>query len=149
MLTYERVTLRNLKCFLGLTILEEQKHIMHTSNAKTFFQSVIWAAYSKLYMIRKNGQPAGYTFLYCHAKTNKYNLGRLLIDQQFQGQGIGKQAVQWSLDFLYAKGAPRVLLSVHPENAAARKLYESVGFQYCEGRCWGDEMVMEHHRSAY
>ena len=144
MLTYERVTLCNLKCFLKLTISEDQKRIMHTSNAKTFFQSVIWVGYSKLFLIRKDGQPAGYIFLYCHRKTHKYNLGRLLIDKKFQGRGIGKQAVQWSLDYLYGEGAPSVLLSVHPENAAAKKLYEGAGFQYCEGRYWGDEMVMEH-----
>ena len=46
---------------------------------------------------------------------------------------------------LYAHHAPRVLLSVHPDNTTARKLYESVGFRYCEGQYWGKEMVMMHH----
>lgn len=144
MLSYERVTLRNLNRFLKLSISEDQKHILHTGNEKTFIQSMVWVRYSKLFLIFKNGQPAGYTFLYCHAKTKKYNLGRFLIDERFQRQGIGKQAVLWSMNYLYSNGAPRVLLSVHPNNEAARKLYESVGFKYCDGRYWGEEMVMEH-----
>ncbi len=142
--TYERVSLRNLRVFLKLSIPEDQKHILSTSNLKTLWQSVIWAPYSKLFLIRENGCGVGYVYIYCYAKTKKYNVGRLLIDERYQNRGLGRQALLWALDYLYSHGAPRVLLSVHPDNAAARKLYESVGFQYCEGHYWGKEMVMMH-----
>ena len=144
MLTYERVSLRNLHTFLKLSISKEQMRILHTSNLKTFLQSVIGFYYSKLFLIRENGTGVGYVYLYCYAKTKKYNVGRLLIDKRYQGRGIGRQALAWALAYLYARNAPRVLLSVHPENVTARKLYETVGFTYCEGRYWGDEMVMMH-----
>ena len=148
MLTYERVSLRNLSSFLKLSIPEEQRHILRTSNLKTFCQSVIYMPYSKLFLIRENDQGVGYVFIYCYAWTKKYNVGRLLIDSRYQGRGFGKEALLWALDYLYTRHAPRVLLSVHPDNTNARKLYESVGFTYCEGKCWGEEMVMVHRPSA-
>lgn len=144
MLTYERVSLHNLREYLNLSISEEQKRILHTSHVKTFLQSVVGMRYSKLFLIREHGVSVGYVYIYCYAKTGKYNVGRLLIDERYQNRGIGRQALAWALDYLYARHAPRVLLSVHPDNHAARSLYESVGFQYCEGQYWGEEMVMMH-----
>ena len=148
MLTYERVTSKNLRVFLKLSIPKEQKRILTTSNAKTFLQSVVGRQYSKLFLIREDENAVGYVYLYCYAKTKKYNVGRLLIDAQYQNRGIGRQALLWALDYLYTRNAPRVLLSVHPENTAARKLYESVGFRYIEGHYWGKEMVMVHRPST-
>ena len=144
MLTYERITIRNLRDYLKLSIPEEQKRILAASNLKTLWQSIIYLPFSRLFLICENGQGVGYVYIYCYAKTKKYNIGRLLIDEHCQNRGIGRQALLWALAYLYAHHAPRVLLSVHPENAAARKLYESVGFRYCEGRYWGREMVMRH-----
>ncbi len=148
MLTYERVSMRNLPSFLKLSILEEQQAILRTSNLKTFCQSFIYMPYSKLFLIRENGQSVGYVYIYCYARTKKYNVGRLLIDRRYQGRGFGKEALLWAMDYLYAHHAPRVLLSVHPDNTNARKLYESVGFTYCEGKYWGQEMVMMHRPYA-
>ena len=144
MLTFERVSMQNLSSFLRLSIPKEQQTILRTSNLKTFYQSIIYLPYSKLYLIRDNGESVGYVYIYCYARTKKYNVGRLLIDRRYQGRGFGKEALLWALDYLYAHHAPRVLLSVHPDNTNARKLYESVGFTYCEGKYWGQEMVMMH-----
>ncbi len=148
MLTYEPVNIKSLRTFLRLSVSEEQKRILATSNAKTYLQSVAGKRYSRLFLIRDDGNAVGYVYLYCYAKTKKYNVGRLLIDARYQNRGIGRQALLWALDYLYARHAPRVLLSVHPENTAARTLYESVGFAYCEGRYWGKEMVMMHRPNA-
>ena len=148
MLTYERVSMRNLPSFLKLSIPEEQQAILRTSNLKTFCQSIIYMPYSKLFLIRENGRGVGYVYIYCYARTKKYNVGRLLIDRQYQGRGFGKEALLWAMDYLYAHHAPQVLLSVHPDNTNARRLYESVGFTYCEGKYWGQEMVMMHRPYA-
>lgn len=144
MLTYEPISIKNLAAFLKLSIPKDQKRILATSNAKTYLQSVIGRRYSKLFLIREDENAVGYVYLYCYAKTKKYNVGRLLIDARFQNRGIGRQALLWAMEYLYARQAPRILLSVHPNNAAARKLYESVGFQVVEGHFWGKEMVMIH-----
>lgn len=146
-LSFEIVSVKNVVKFLKLSISNNQKQFLRTSNIKTLYQSIIWSAYSKLFLILDGEQAIGYTFLYCHPRTNKFDIGRLLIDQNHQNHGFGKQVVQWSLDYLYGNGAPYVLLSVHPNNAVARKLYESIGFSYCEGRYWGKEMVMKHMKN--
>ena len=148
MLAFEKVSLRSLRKFLNLSISEEQRELMYTSNVKTLFQSLIWTRYSKLFLILNGDCAVGYVFIYCHRKSRKYDIGRLLIDKRFQNQGFGKQALLWAMDYLYDHHAPQVLLSVHPDNRRARKLYESVGFSYCDGRYWGDEMVMIHRPSG-
>lgn len=148
MLTYEKVSIKNIAAFLKLSIPKEQKRILATSNVKTLFQSVIGTRYSRLFLIREDGNAVGYVYIYCYAKTKKYNVGRLLIDARYQGRGLGRQALLWALDYLYERNAPRVLLSVHPNNTAARKLYESTGFQYVDGHYWGREMVMVHRSNT-
>lgn len=138
----EKVGLRNLRDFLSIRITEPQRGILHTSNARTFFQSFLGFWYSRLFLIRLEGQPAGYLFLFCNPYCGKYNIGRLVIDLRFQRRGIGKTALLWGVEKLKTTGADRVLLSVHPNNIAALNLYKSVGFAFT-GSFWGDEAVMK------
>ena len=142
MLAFERISLRDLRDFLHLSISDPQKAILRASNFKTLWQSVIYAAYSKLFVIRNGETLVGYIYLYCYDRTKKYNIGRLVIDARHQGRGYGKAALSFGTEHLFAHGAPRVLLSVHPDNAAARKLYEKTGFCYLPDSRWGDELVM-------
>lgn len=72
-----------------------------------------------------------------------YNIWRLMIDQRFQGRGYGRQALALALDFVRSAPcgpAPLCWLSYEPENAAARALYQSFGFE--ETGDWdGDEVI--------
>jgi diamine N-acetyltransferase len=70
-------------------------------------------------------------------------LGGMLIDAAEQGKGIGRAAVRTLTAWLVGQQACRVIrLSYHPENAAARHLYESLGFRPT-GSLEGDEIVAE------
>jgi diamine N-acetyltransferase len=54
---------------------------------------------------------------------------RLMIDHRFQGQGLGRQALEAAVDWIIReRGADRVRLSVVPSNEKARGLYRSAGF---------------------
>jgi diamine N-acetyltransferase len=56
-------------------------------------------------------------------------LGGMLIDAAEQGKGLGRTVVRTITAWLAAQEACRVIrLSYHPENTAARRLYESLGF---------------------
>jgi RimJ/RimL family protein N-acetyltransferase len=56
------------------------------------------------------------------------------IQQDFQGQGYGTEAIQWALVWAFrAAGLHRVELRVLGWNQGARKLYERLGFRE-EGR---------------
>ncbi len=142
MLTYEKVNLKNLKLFFSLDITCEQKEIMSTSHLRTLWDS-LRIRYSELYLIKCENNTVGYVLLYPCPRINKYNIGRLYIDKNFQRKGYGKKALLWSMEKLKEKGASRILLSVHPDNAVARKLYENVGFNYTE-LSWGNELVMKY-----
>jgi diamine N-acetyltransferase len=54
---------------------------------------------------------------------------RLMIDQRFQGRGLGRQALEAAVEWIVReRGVDRVRLSVVPSNEAARALYRSAGF---------------------
>jgi diamine N-acetyltransferase len=54
---------------------------------------------------------------------------RLMIAHQFQGRGLGRQALEAAVDWIVReRPAGRVRLSVVPDNDKARKLYRSAGF---------------------
>ena len=54
---------------------------------------------------------------------------RLMIDQRFQGRGLGRRALEAAVGLIVREhAADRVRLSVAPENEPARALYRSAGF---------------------
>jgi diamine N-acetyltransferase len=58
------------------------------------------------------------------------SLHRFMIDAKFQGQGMGRQAMELALEEIFLEGMKTIYLSFRPENVAARNLYESLGFIY-------------------
>ena len=67
-------------------------------------------------------------------------LWRLMIGSDHQGKGFGRSAMEAIMDHATKGGFPRMSLSVVPGNAAAIRLYESVGFQN-SGRLIDGEML--------
>ena len=68
-------------------------------------------------------------------------IGGLLVDAAHQGRGVGRAAVALLLERWRDEG-PVVRASVHPDNAASRALFASLGFQETGG--WeDDELVVE------
>lgn len=62
--------------------------------------------------------------------TGQYRVARLMIDQAYQGQGYGRAAMQAILAEAEAlEAVDQVWLSYREHNHAARKLYQSLGFQ--------------------
>ncbi|MFI7539761.1 GNAT family N-acetyltransferase [Actinoplanes sp. NPDC049599] len=54
---------------------------------------------------------------------------RLMVGAQFQGRGLGRQALEAAVDWIVReRGADRVRLSVVPSNERARGLYRTAGF---------------------
>lgn len=56
-------------------------------------------------------------------------IARLMVDQQFQGRGYGREIMQLVLQkFRENEKIRNIGISYEPENSAARKLYASLGF---------------------
>jgi ribosomal protein S18 acetylase RimI-like enzyme len=53
----------------------------------------------------------------------------VVVDPAHRGRGIGRLLVEAALDFLRARGAPRVVLSTAERNEEAQRLFASVGFR--------------------
>ena len=54
----------------------------------------------------------------------------LATDPEFQGKGIGRQMVEFCVEYAKEHGYKAIRLDVVPDNSPARKLYEKCGFQY-------------------
>jgi len=50
------------------------------------------------------------------------------IDQRFRNRGLGRLTLELSRSICKLRGAKRLMLKVHPDNAAAKQVYESFGF---------------------
>jgi diamine N-acetyltransferase len=68
-------------------------------------------------------------------------IGGLLVDAAHQGRGVGRRVVELLLERWRAEPGP-VRMSYHPDNAASRALFASLGFVDTDE--WDDdERVME------
>ena len=78
---------------------------------------------------------------------NNYSLWRLMIDQKYQGKGLGKMTLEVVINFIktYPFGpAAQVWLSYEPENTHAIELYHKFGFVE-NGEMCGSETVAVYH----
>ena len=95
--------------------------------------------------------PVGFIMAeYCNEEDDNdgepyYYLWRMMIDNDHQGKGYGRAALEQFLDVVrtFPLGrAKKMLTSVVPENAQATRLYESLGFAK-NGIMFDDEEGME------
>ena len=73
------------------------------------------------------GELIGYAILTVGA--GESHLLNLSIDAAWQGRGLGRSLLLQQIDLARSQGARILLLEVRPSNAAARALYEHVGFE--------------------
>jgi len=83
---------------------------------------------------RRPSMPLGYGLLF-HWSQEVPTLGIGLVDTA-AGLGLGRQVMLFLLKRAREAGRPGVRLTVMERNARARRLYESLGFCYYNGRSW-------------
>jgi diamine N-acetyltransferase len=75
-----------------------------------------------------------------HPKQQAF-IQRLMVDDKYQGKGYGRFGMQKMLEMFRANEQIKsVGISYEPENAPARKLYASLGFEET-GELVGDETL--------
>ncbi len=62
------------------------------------------------------------------------HLDRIAVDPAMQGQGLGRESLDWAVRLLSESGARRIGLSTQARNIHSRKLYERYGFQRAPGQ---------------
>jgi ribosomal protein S18 acetylase RimI-like enzyme len=75
-------------------------------------------------------------------------LKRIYLLHRFQGSGLGRRLMDWSIEQAGAMGKKRLLLGVKADNTAALGFYERVGFErigerkFLVGSMWCDDYLL-------
>lgn len=95
------------------------------------------------YAILLEGQIVGFLmFNSVPEELDGYWIYRIMVDQAYQGRGIGKAATQLMLaELAESFEAKKVVVGYHPENSGAHYLYKSLGFED-HGDRFGKEMAV-------
>ena len=97
---------------------------------------------SRAYLVYDDDTPVGMGLYYDEPEFNRYDFSQFFIDRRYQGRGYGRAATQMILDTLKKDGRyNKVVLCYIEGNEAAKKLYESFGFQETDRD--EDEIIME------
>ncbi|MDA1785013.1 GNAT family N-acetyltransferase [Bacillus cereus] len=86
----------------------------------------------------------GFTMFGIDPDDNNYWIYRLMIDEKFQGKGIGKQAIYLVIEEVRQNNntnIPLIMIGYHPENLTAKLVYKKAGFIETELSSWGEQLA--------
>lgn len=134
-LTLQPISEKNWRALIKLKVREDQTHFV-ASNLYSIAESQFgfedeghWDFYPFGAYIEN--EPVGFV-MYClnfnHSRFQAF-IVRLMVDEQHQGKGYGREIMKQVLDELRSKEQIKnVGISYEPHNEGARKLYASLGF---------------------
>ena len=139
------VTQENWRTALALDVHPELREFTPTvaiSLAKAYIQPE-GVVYDPIALYAGKTMVGFYSFIYNPDDLRFIYLGGFLIDKQYQRRGYGRAAL---VDFLNTvkRNYPQcseVLLTVHPQNQVAQRLYQSVGFVKANYAIDGEEVM--------
>lgn len=144
-ITTKPITAANWSAALELTVHPHQRDFVPTvalSLAKAYIQpnGFCYDPYGiYLHPWRGNQVIGFYSFIHLPDDPTFAYIGGFFIDERFQGRGYGRAALQTIVGDLRTNRplCKSLLLSVHPNNVVATRLYEALGFvktgQWLEG----------------
>ncbi len=119
----------NLEAILALELSAEQVRLI-PSVEKSLAQAYVYKFLSPFVVYRAD-DIIGFGMFGGSGHPRRFWFHRLLLDQRFQGQGLGSAAFGYCVDILvHRNNATRVFLTVHPDNLHARGIYERQGFRH-------------------
>ena len=143
MLRIEKINGKNVWEILKLRVSESQKEFVAANDVSIIeaYTTVTTNGFAFPFGIYDGKTPVGFMMIgydsadYWEdtpdiARVN-YSLWRLMIDENYQKKGFGREAVALGLDFIKSFPCGRseyCWLSYEPENEVARQLYRSFGF---------------------
>jgi diamine N-acetyltransferase len=135
------ITPKNFKDCIDLKVADDQINFV-ASNVKSIAQAKIYPA-ANPFAVYAEDEMVGFVMYGFDEDDDHYYLGRLMIDEKYQGKGYGKAATLEVIERLKQVGDCReIFLSFVPENTGAEKLYSSVGFKRTGKISESGEVVM-------
>ena len=143
MLHLKTIDQTNWEACAALKPKQEQERLI-ASNLYSIAESQFLSGFSSM-AIYQEASMIGYTLFGVDPDDQNYWIYRLMIDQQYQGNGYGVQAVQIILNQIRNRTdcTDVCLIGYHPDNGAAKRVYEKVGFAEQGLAPWG-EMIAEY-----
>lgn len=139
MIQLKEIDRQNFSAVVKLKVADEQQsfvasNVFSLAQAKVYPECVCWAIYNDETLV-------GFTMYCLDQEDQEYWIYRLMIDAQQQGKGHGKAAMELVIEQLKRDPEHHVIyISFEPENIAAQKLYEKLGFR-ADGRVIDGETV--------
>ena len=117
----------NFRDCIRLNVSEHQKNFV-ASNVYSIAQAYIHYGSAFPYGIYQEDQMVGFVMLGHNKEDQEFWLWRFMIDEKFQNQGFGTEAVKLALKKFEDMNASEVYLSYEPENHIADALYRKFGW---------------------
>jgi len=143
----EEITEETVVAIVRLSVAESQKGFVApnaVSLAQALFSKAAW--YRAIYL---GDEPVGFVMLHDASLLDppepdpEIGVWRFMVDERFQGRGVGREAMRQVIAHVRAKGGFKTLeLSYVPGPGCPEPFYRSLGF-LPTGRMEDDEIVLE------
>ncbi len=139
MIQLKEIDRHNFSEVIKLKVADDQQSFV-ASNVFSLAQAKVYPECECL-AIYNDETLVGFTMYCLDHEDQEYWIYRLMIDAQQQGKGHGKAAMELVIEQLKRDPEHHVIyISFEPENIAAQKLYEKLGFR-ADGRVIDGETV--------
>ena len=131
MLTLEKITEENFLDAFGLSLAAgQEKFVSHP--IRSLAQAYVYRDQCQPFGICEDGRMLGYVMVIYDYDIPEYDIWHMMIDEKYQGQGLGGAALDLVLAYIRTKPfgpSDRVSLTCNRDNIRALKLYKSKGFE--------------------
>jgi diamine N-acetyltransferase len=135
------ITKETLRPFLKMQVANAQQNMVANnavSIAQAHFEEKAW--FRGIYA---DETPVGFVMLFDDADKHEYFLWRLMVAEEYQGLGYGRQAIDHLVAYVKTRPKVTALLVSHVKDLPGNPgpFYEKLGFEYT-GEEDGGELVM-------
>ncbi len=129
MIKLKPITKDNIDDVLSLNVRDDQKNYV-SSVSDSLAQAYVYSETAYPFAVYNDDTLVGFIMMGYYEVKHYYTLWKFLIDQRYQNQGYGRQALELGLGYIKEKfNPPDIYTGVAPGNTVAKKLYRSVGFE--------------------
>lgn len=129
MIRLDEITPDNYKECVALRVAENQKNFV-SSNLESIAKAYIYRECVETFAIYNDDTMVGFLMLMLNEVNQNYFLWQFMIDEQYQGKGYGKQALNLVLEQLRRnKSCDSLTTTYKVGNSQSKHLYESIGFE--------------------
>lgn len=137
-----RIDKDNWEAAIQLDVKEEQKGFI-ASNLYSIAEVQFLNNFQAM-GIYLDDELVGFTMFGIDPDDNNYWIYRLMIDQKFQGRGLGLEAVNKVIEEIKrinSSDIPYIMIGYHPINLGAKNTYKKAGFVETELAPWGEQLA--------